>query len=128
MAKTKVSTLNLRIEPGEVVEVKNGKVHSRRIAPNGKHAFCIFEYIYFARPDSQMEGHSVYEMRKNIGMELAKESPVKEADLVVPVVVAHVEHQASVSQFNHLAFIDHLVGRRLTQHPGFATVIGVDYV
>src|SRR5207237_10175622 len=45
---------------------------------------CVFEYIYFARPDSVVEGHSVYEARKRIGRELAREAPV-EADIVVPV-------------------------------------------
>src|SRR4029077_9944883 len=46
--------------------------------------FCIFEYVYFSRPDSTVEGHNVYEARKRIGEELARESPVA-ADMVVPV-------------------------------------------
>ncbi len=72
------------IEPGEMV-VLNGKgVQSSYPLAKKPERFCIFEYIYFARPDSFMEGKSVYESRKAIGAELAREAPVK-ADLVVPV-------------------------------------------
>ncbi len=72
------------VEPGEIVVIDDSGVRS--IRPFGKHAsrFCIFEYIYFARPDSVMEGIPVYETRKRIGAELARESHV-EADVVVPV-------------------------------------------
>jgi len=49
-----------------------------------QHRFCVFEYIYFARPDSTLEGRNVYEARKNIGAVLAKEAPVV-ADMVIPV-------------------------------------------
>ena len=52
--------------------------------PPARQRFCIFEYIYFARPDSYVEGRNVYEMRKRIGAELARESPAA-ADLVVPI-------------------------------------------
>lgn len=73
------------IEPGEMVVITDkGLVSHKPFAQTGDR-FCIFEYIYFARPDSQLEGKSVYEMRKNIGAELAKESPCENADVVVPV-------------------------------------------
>ena len=72
------------IEPGEMVVLDSSGVHSLRpFQPQGRR-FCIFEYIYFARPDSVMEGASVYQARQRIGAELARESGV-EADLVVPV-------------------------------------------
>src|SRR3546814_13323610 len=59
---------------------------SDRLHPSPKvpHRFCIFEYIFFARPDSQVEGLSVYEARKRIGAELARENGV-DADVVIPV-------------------------------------------
>jgi amidophosphoribosyltransferase len=72
------------VEPGEIVVIDAQGIHS--IKPFGRHAprFCVFEYIYFARPDSVVEGMPVYEARKRIGAELARESHVA-ADVIVPV-------------------------------------------
>jgi amidophosphoribosyltransferase len=72
------------VEPGEIVILDRDGMRS--IKPFGKkeRRFCIFEHIYFARPDSVMEGTSVYEVRKQIGRELALESHV-DADVVIPV-------------------------------------------
>ncbi len=72
------------IEPGELVVLDADGVKSHKPFPPAKSRFCIFEYIYFSRPDSVVEGISVYEARKRIGAELAREAPV-DADLVVPV-------------------------------------------
>lgn len=72
------------IAPGEIVVIDADGVHSHSPFPTTGQRFCIFEYIYFARPDSQVEGHNVYELRKRIGVELAREAAV-DADLVVPV-------------------------------------------
>ena len=72
------------IEPGEMVIIENGRIESfypfRKVKPR----FCVFEHVYFSRPDSVIGGRSVYETRRNIGVELAREAPV-EADLVCPV-------------------------------------------
>jgi amidophosphoribosyltransferase len=72
------------IEAGEMVVIDESGLHSRRPLTAQRKRFCIFEHIYFARPDSVIEGNSVYEARKRIGAELAKESGV-DADLVIPV-------------------------------------------
>ncbi|MBW4034004.1 MULTISPECIES: amidophosphoribosyltransferase [Acidiphilium] len=72
------------IEPGEIVAIDRSGVRSLKPFSPQKPRFCVFEYIYFARPDSILEGHSVYAARKRIGRELARESPI-EADLIVPV-------------------------------------------
>ena len=73
------------IEPGEMVVISAGKgVQSHFPFRPQKSRFCIFEHVYFSRPDSQLGGRSVYETRENIGRELAKEAPV-DADLVCPV-------------------------------------------
>jgi len=72
------------VEPGEIVVINDQGVHSIRPFTRAPERFCVFEYIYFARPSSLMEGTSVYEARKRIGRELAIESRV-DADLVVPV-------------------------------------------
>jgi len=72
------------LEAGEMVIVTRDGMVSQFPMPRLEPTFCIFEYIYFARPDSVIAGRSVYEMRKRLGRELAIEHPV-EADMVVPV-------------------------------------------
>jgi len=72
------------IEPGEMVVIDNKGVHSSRPFDEKPNRFCIFEYVYFSRPDSQYGGQSVYSVRHNIGRELAKEAPV-EADVVCSI-------------------------------------------
>jgi amidophosphoribosyltransferase len=72
------------IEPGEMVIITADGVESLRPFEDGKSRFCVFEYVYFSRPDSVIGGMSVYETRRRIGVELAREAPV-EADLVCPV-------------------------------------------
>ena len=72
------------VENGEIVIVENGQLKSIKPFPKQKARPCVFEYIYFARPDSLINGKCAYEYRKNLGSELAKESDI-EADLIVPV-------------------------------------------
>jgi amidophosphoribosyltransferase len=72
------------IEPGEMVVISKGQVESSRPFGPSKGRFCIFEHVYFSRPDSIIGGRSVYETRRQIGVELAREAPI-EADLVCPV-------------------------------------------
>ena len=72
------------IEPGEMVVITEKGMESRRPFRDTAPRFCIFEHVYFSRPDSILGGRSVYETREAIGVELAKESPV-EADIVCPV-------------------------------------------
>jgi len=74
------------LEPGEVVVVRRGRLRSLRpFKRQAKQHFCIFENIYFARPDSYLNRHSVYAFRKELGRSLAREHPA-DADLVVPVL------------------------------------------
>jgi amidophosphoribosyltransferase len=103
------------IEPGELVLIDDAGVHSHRHGLRSKPRFCIFEYIYFARPDSQVEGKSVYAARKNIGAELARESHV-EADLVIPVPDSGVPAALGYAQESGIPFElgiirNHYVGR-----------------
>jgi amidophosphoribosyltransferase len=72
------------IEPGEMVMISENGVESFRPFEEKPSRFCIFEYVYFSRPDSRQGGLSVYDTRHDIGVELAREAPV-EADVVVPV-------------------------------------------
>jgi amidophosphoribosyltransferase len=72
------------VEPGEIVIIDDAGLRSVKPFGSAGSRFCIFEYIYFARPDSIVEGTPVYETRKRIGAELARESAVP-ADVIVPV-------------------------------------------
>ncbi len=72
------------VENGEIVCVENGKLQSLKPFPTKKIRPCVFEYIYFSRPDSLLNGECAYEYRKRLGVELAKESNI-DADVVVPV-------------------------------------------
>jgi len=74
------------LDPGEVVVIRRGRLRTLRpFTPAPRESFCIFEYIYFARPDSNLNRQNVYVYRKELGRALAREHPVA-ADLVVPVL------------------------------------------
>ncbi len=69
---------------GEMILIDENGVKSLKPFPEKPSKFCIFEYVYFARPDSSIEGKNVYEMRKNIGIGLAREIKI-DADVIVPI-------------------------------------------
>ncbi len=103
------------IDPGEIVIIDEKGVRSVKPFTKEPCRFCIFEYVYFARPDSQIDGKSVYEVRKRIGAELAAESPVP-ADLVVPVPDSGVPSAIGYAEAAGLPFDlgiirNHYVGR-----------------
>jgi amidophosphoribosyltransferase len=80
------ATFERDVEPGEMVVIRRGRLRTLRPFKNAtRESFCIFEYIYFARPDSNLNGENVYAYRKELGRTLAREHPVA-ADLVVPVL------------------------------------------
>jgi amidophosphoribosyltransferase len=103
------------VEPGEVVVIDETGVRSLKPFARSSRRFCIFEYVYFARPDSAVEGQSVYEVRKQIGAALANESSVP-ADVVIPVPDSGVPAAIGYSQAADLPFElgiirNHYVGR-----------------
>jgi len=69
------------LEPGEMVVLDEEGMHSRRVLDNSCPKLCVFEYIYFARPDSNLQGRNVHLVRRELGRQLAREHPV-EADIV----------------------------------------------
>lgn len=117
------------IEPGELVIINNEGLRSVKPFEQQAKRFCVFEYIYFARPDSVLEGRGIYEARKRIGMELATEKPV-EADLVVPVpdsgVPASIGYAAASGIPFELGIIrNHYVGRTFIEPSDQVRHLGV---
>ncbi|MFQ5353077.1 MAG: amidophosphoribosyltransferase [Candidatus Binatia bacterium] len=103
------------VEPGEVLHFTDGEVTSLRPFTAVPRRACIFEYVYFARPDSKVFGRNVYETRKAIGRQLAREAPV-EADIVIPVPDSGVPAALGYSEESGLRFEmglirNHYVGR-----------------
>ena len=91
------------IAPGEMVVIQDGRIESTRPFPQSPSRFCIFEHVYFSRPDSFIDGRSVYETRLQIGVELAREAPV-EADLVCPVPDSGTPAAIGFSQASGIPF------------------------
>ena len=72
------------VEPGEMVSLREGGIEARQVAESPRRAFCVFEHIYFARPDSILEGNRTQVSRRKMGEHLWREAPV-EGDVVIPV-------------------------------------------
>ena len=103
------------VENGEIVLIENDKLTSIKPFPAKKVRPCVFEYIYFARPDSIIDNKTAYEHRKNIGVELAKENDI-DADIVVPVPDSGNAAALGFSQhlnmnYEHGLIRNHYVGR-----------------
>lgn len=103
------------IENGEIVVITEDGIESLKPFPPQRARPCIFEYVYFARPDSIVGGKSVYQVRKQMGMQLARESAV-EADVIVPVPDSGVPAALGFSQQSGIPFElgiirNHYVGR-----------------
>lgn len=73
------------VEPGEMIVIDDHGVHENRAIPLERHALCIFEFIYFARPDSLMYGRTLHEARRRMGHQLALEHPAPNAHVVFPI-------------------------------------------
>ncbi len=117
------------VAPGELIVLDENGVHSFNPFPPAPKRSCIFEYIYFARPDSIMEGISVYQARQRIGAELARESHVA-ADVVVPVpdsgVPAAIGYAAEAKLPFELGIIrNHYVGRTFIEPTDHIRHLGV---
>ena len=117
------------VDPGEIVVINDKGVHSVKPFSAEAGRFCVFEYIYFARPDSVMEGMPVYDARKRIGEELARESAVA-ADVIVPVpdsgVPAAMGYAAESGLPFELGIIrNHYVGRTFIEPSDSIRNLGV---
>jgi amidophosphoribosyltransferase len=108
------------VEPGEIVVINEKGLTTEQAFPEQeRRAFCIFEYVYFARPDSRIANRSVYKARVDMGKELAREFPI-EADIVVPVPdsgdCAALGYSLQSNIPYELAFVrNHYIGRSFLQ-------------
>src|SRR6266566_318202 len=117
------------VEPGEILVFDEQGAHSHKPFPPKPPRPCIFEYIYFSRPDSIVGGRSVYEVRKAFGAQLARESHV-EVDVVVPVPDSGVPAAVGYSQHSGVPFElgiirNHYVGRTFIQPSQSVRELGV---
>ncbi len=117
------------VDPGEIVVIDEQGLHSIKPFTKANRRFCIFEYIYFARPDSTIDGKHVYAVRKAIGRELARESAVA-ADVIVPVPDSGVPAALGYSQESGVPFElgiirNHYVGRTFIEPTAQIRHLGV---
>ena len=99
------------IQPGEIVRLDAGGVTSWQTEPAPLSAMCIFEYVYFARPDSILEGRSVHEVRRAMGARLAEEHPV-DADMVIGVPDSATAHAIGYANAAHIPYGEGLIKNR----------------
>ncbi|MGL4323559.1 MAG: amidophosphoribosyltransferase [Beijerinckiaceae bacterium] len=117
------------VDNGEIVVIEDDKIESVKPFPDKAARPCIFEYVYFARPDSVMGGRNVYQVRKNIGAILAQESPAP-ADVVIPVPDSGVPAALGFAQAANIPYElgiirNHYVGRTFIQPTQSVRELGV---
>ena len=117
------------VEPGEVVSITDAGVESLRPFPDARARPCLFEYVYFSRPDSVVNGRSVYDVRKRMGARLAEETGV-DADVVVPVPDSGVPAALGYAQGSGIPYElgiirGHYVGRTFIQPTQGVRELGV---
>lgn len=117
------------VEPGEMVVITPQGIKSLKPFPKTQRRFCIFEYVYFARPDSISEGLNVYETRQRIGAELAREASIA-ADVVVPVPDSGIPAALGYAKASKIPFElgiirNHYVGRTFIEPSDHVRHLGV---
>ncbi|MHC1625280.1 MAG: amidophosphoribosyltransferase [Methermicoccaceae archaeon] len=104
-------TLVRDVEPGEVVVLEGGEIYTEKLLKNPPTAHCVFEYIYFARPDSVIDGKLVYSVRMRIGELLWEEYPV-DADVVSPVPDSGITFAVGYARRSGLEYLEGLMKNR----------------
>lgn len=105
------ATFIREVEPGEALYIDKGGVQSLRVFETRRDAFCIFEYIYFARPDSVIDGKLLYPVRMAMGAQLAREHPA-DGDVVIGIPDSATAAAIGYSQESGLPFVEGLVKNR----------------
>jgi len=99
------------VEPGEMVEITEKEMRTYRILSSKHKAHCMFEWVYFARPDSILAGKYVYDVRRCFGIKISQEQPVK-ADIVIPVPDSGRGHAQGFSEVSGLKYEEGLIKNR----------------
>lgn len=99
------------VEPGEIVRINASGLRSTQVMTLQKRALCIFEYVYFARPDSEFEGQTIHDVRQRMGRQLGLEAPA-DADIVIPVPDSAFPAAIGYSNFTGIPFSEGLTKNR----------------
>jgi amidophosphoribosyltransferase len=103
------------VEPGEAVIIDENGLREVQVMPIAQRATCIFEFIYFARPDTQIYGRTIYEARRRMGHQLARECPAEGAHIVIPIPDSAVPAALGFAEASRIPFAEGLVKNRYIQ-------------
>ncbi|MHC1626665.1 MAG: amidophosphoribosyltransferase [Methanoculleaceae archaeon] len=99
------------VRPGELVRIDDDGIECRQVAKANHTAHCLFEYVYFSRADSVIDGRLVYDVRREIGAQLYREDPI-EADIVSPVPDSGIAHAIGYAQASGIPYLEGLMKNR----------------
>jgi amidophosphoribosyltransferase len=100
------------VEPGEMIIIDSNGISERQAVPAQGHALCIFEFVYFARPDSRLYGRSVHETRRRMGHELAREHPAAGAHIVFPIPDTGTPAAIGLAEASRIPFAEGVIKNR----------------
>lgn len=103
------------VEPGEMIIIDRNGINERQVTPTQKHALCIFEFIYFARPDSIMYDRTLHNVRQKMGHELAVEHPAENCDMVMPIPETGVPAAVGFAQTSRIPYGEGVIKNRYIQ-------------
>lgn len=103
------------VEPGEVIVIDRDGMEEFQAVPTAKHATCLFEFIYFARPDSMLYNRSLHQARRRMGHELAREHPTPGAHVVIPVPDTSIPAAIGYSEASRIPYGEGVIKNRYIQ-------------
>lgn len=103
------------VEPSEMIVVDANGIREEEVLPAGRHATCLFEFIYFARPDSQIYGKNLHAARRRMGHELAREHPCPNADIVIPIPDSAIPAALGFAEASRIPYGEGVVKNRYIQ-------------
>lgn len=103
------------VEPGQMVIIDDDGIREEQAIPMVRNAMCLFEFIYFARPDSQMYGKTLHSARRRMGHELAREHPCSQAHVVIPIPDSAVPAALGFAEASRIPFAEGVIKNRYIQ-------------